>query len=308
MKNLTSILITTALTAIIMVNSSIAQVAINIDGSLPDSSAMLDVKSTSKGLLLPRMSTTQISYIVNPAAGLLVFNTDSSDFYGYNGIKWVSLWNTGDTISPWSCGDPVTYEGQSYATVQIGAQCWFAENLKYLPSVSPSTNGSKTDPYYYVYDYQGTNVSEAKATTNFQTYGVLYNWTAALTACPPGWHLPSDDEWKILEISLGMSLSEANNTFWRGTDEGGKMKETGTAHWQSPNTGATNSSGFTALAGGYRDGYGAFSYLGYRCYWWPSSGYTGSTAWFRGMLNNNSQVYRYHGSKMLGLSVRCLKN
>ncbi|MBA7584634.1 hypothetical protein ES708_26591 [subsurface metagenome] len=97
------------------------------------------------------------------------------------------------------------------------------ENLAFLPRVGPSSLFSETDPHYYVYDYQGSHVSEAKLTSNYQTYGVLYNWPAALNACPTGWHLPSDEEWKQLEMYLGMSQSEAENTGWRGTDEGGKV-------------------------------------------------------------------------------------
>ena len=87
-------------------------------------------------------------------------------------------------------------DGKVYKVVQIGNQCWMAENLAYLPSVSPPTEGSLIDPYSYVYGYEGTDINEAKTTTNYQTYGVLYNWPATLEACPSGWHLPSDAEWK----------------------------------------------------------------------------------------------------------------
>ncbi|MFN2380349.1 MAG: FISUMP domain-containing protein, partial [Bacteroidales bacterium] len=79
-----------------------------------------------------------------------------------------------------------------YNWVRIGDQIWMAENLAYLPSVSPSSEGSETEPYYYVYAYDGSIVSEAKVTDNYNAYGVLFNWPAALTACPDGWHLPTD--------------------------------------------------------------------------------------------------------------------
>jgi len=93
-----------------------------------------------------------------------------------------------------SCGDPISHEGYDYSTVQIGDQCWFSENCRYLPEVSPSSAGSETSPYYYVYGYQGTDVEEAKATYNYDTYGVLYNWPAVMTEgiCPSGWHIPTD--------------------------------------------------------------------------------------------------------------------
>jgi len=114
-------------------------------------------------------------------------------------------------------------DGNEYKTVTIGSQVWMAENLAYLPEVHNSTSDS--GPHYYVYGYDGTEVTEAKAYEHtpgdndeyspggapikvYETYGVLYNWPAAITACPEGWHLPSDAEWKQLEMYLGMSEEE----------------------------------------------------------------------------------------------------
>jgi len=188
-------------------------------------------------------------------------------------------------------------DGQTYATVEIGTQTWMAENLKYLPSVNLSHNGSKTDPYYYVYGYEGTVVSEAKATDNFQTYGVLYNWPAALTACPSGWHLPSDEEWATLTDYLG-----GENI------AGGKMKETGTTHWYSPNTGATNESGFTALPGGDRNGYGGFYDLGVLGDWWSATEYGSDDAYGRSLDYYYANVFRGYGYKSYGFSVRCVRD
>ena len=95
------------------------------------------------------------------------------------------------TCAP-TCGDAITHEGYDYSTVLIGDQCWFSENCRYLPEVSPSSEGSETEPYYYVYDYEGTDVAAAIATANYETYGVLYNWPAVMTEgiCPSGWHIP----------------------------------------------------------------------------------------------------------------------
>src|SRR5690554_404167 len=139
-------------------------------------------------------------------------------------------------------------DNQTYRIVTIGSQTWMAENLKYLPSVVGPWTGSQTTPHYYVYGYNGTDVNVAKATDNYATYGVLYNWTAAMDGeassttnpsgvqgvCPAGWHLPSDAEWTEL-------------TDYLTSDAGGKLKETGTTHWNSPNSRATNETGFTAL-------------------------------------------------------------
>ena len=212
------------------------------------------------------------------------------------------------------CGEDFTDIRDSivYKTVKIGNQCWMAENLTYLPKVSPSMSGSYSSPYYYVYGYEGKSVSAAKATENYSTYGVLYNWAAALEACPAGWHLPSDDEWKELEMFLGMSQSEADEEGIRGTDEGGKLKETGTAHWISPNTGANNESGFTALPGGYRAITGHFGHVGEAVTWWSFSEDVTSGAlsnWTRGLTYKDNLVGRGQTQRLgTSYSVRCIRD
>jgi len=201
---------------------------------------------------------------------------------------------------PFLCGIQIlndSRDGNQYETILIGNQCWMKENLKWLPSVSPSANGSNTSPYYYVYGYQGTSVSEAKATNNYQTYGVLYNWTSALNACPAGWHLPSDSEWAVFVVYLGGSSAA-----------GGKMKTTDTTHWNSPNTGATNCSGFSGLPGGYRYADGYFDNIRLYGYWWSSTETSSTSAWSRRLLYSYSDVLRSSCSKDFGYSVRCLRN
>ena len=288
-----------------------AQVAINTDGTDPDSSAILDLKSTNSGLLLPRLNTLQISGISNPAAGLMVFNTDSSDFYGFNGSKWISVWNTGDTLADWYCGNPITdsRDGQTYTTIQIGTQCWMSENLaatKYndgtdIPLVTDNSAwASLTTPAYCWYNNDSA--------TYASTYGALYNWYSADTSilCPTGWHVPSDGEWKTMEMALGMSQSQANVTGWRGTtDEGEKMKST--SGWNNNGNG-TNSSGFNALPGGFRGGGGPYSNLGNGGIWWSSSEGSGTAAWYRSLLYGTNLVGRYNVNKAYGYSVCCLKN
>ena len=188
-------------------------------------------------------------------------------------------------------------DGNAYKTVKIGNQIWLAENLKYLPSVVGPSTGSETTPYYYVYGYDGTNVTDAKATSNYTTYGVLYNCTAAMDACPDGWHLPSAAEWGQLTYYLG------------GEDvAGGKLKETGTTHWASPNRGATNETGFTALPGGYRGHEGYFFNIGLEGGWWSAT--EGSTyyAWNRNVYYYGSSGYRGYDSKEVGFSVRCVRD
>src|SRR5690554_2300197 len=202
-------------------------------------------------------------------------------------------------------------DGNEYNWVQIGDQVWMAENLAYLPSVNRVADGSEdaAGSYYSVYGYDGTNVADAKATDNYATYGVLYNWTAAMDGeassttnpsgiqgvCPAGWHLPSDAEWTELTDYLG------------GTSvAGGKLKETGTTHWASPNTGATNETGFTALPGGERYYDGAFYNIGYYGSWWSATELSATYAWYRSMDYDSSNVYRGDHNKEVGFAVRCL--
>lgn len=183
-----------------------------------------------------------------------------------------------------------------YKWVQIGEQIWMSENIAYLPAVSPSTERSETDARYYIYDYEGSSVPVAKSNLNFITYGVLYNWVAAKTACLAGWHLPSDAEWTAL-------------TSYLGEPAGGKMKENGDSHWESPNLGATNESGFTALPGGCRYYDGGFTHLSVNATFWTASdeGET-SHAWHRWVTDNDSKLYRDFDYKSYGFSVRCLRD
>lgn len=188
-------------------------------------------------------------------------------------------------------------DGNVYKTVKIGNQIWMAENLRYLPSVVEPNTISQTTPYYYVYDFSDISVTEAKATFNYNTYGVLYNWPAACSSCPSGWHLPTDDEWTELITYLG------------GEEvAGSKLKEVGTTHWNSPNEGATNESGFTALPGGCRYSYGIFVLLGTDGGWWINYEYNTDYACLRGMNYNGSNVIKSNNKKNDGFSVRCIKD
>lgn|SRR5690554_374368 len=193
-------------------------------------------------------------------------------------------------------------DGNIYQTVTIGSQVWMAENLKYLPSVADPLTGSVTVSTSYVYGYSGTDVEAAKATANYITYGVLYNWKAATTACPSGWHLPNDAEWSELTDNLGDIPSR-----------GGKLKEKGTTHWDTPNTGATNESGFTALPGGMRLINkpvipGQTMLLKTQGTWWSATQENTSTAHGTNLRNNESKIINDNYSKEFGFSVRCIKD
>ena len=175
-------------------------------------------------------------------------------------------------------------DGQTYATIDIDNQTWMAENLNY----------ETTNSWWHDDD-----------PANGEKYGRLYTWDAAMNTCPHGWYLPSDEEWKTLEMYLGMSQSEADGTGWRGTDEGEKMKST--SGWNNNGNG-TNSSGFNALPGGVRLSNGSFDYLGNVGYWWSGTEGSSTTAWYRALNSGSGQVYRNYDYKTNGFSVRCLKN
>jgi len=196
-----------------------------------------------------------------------------------------------------------------YQSVKIGNQWWMAENLKVthyrngdaIPNVINATDWSNlTTGAYCNYDNDDSYVS---------TYGSLYNWYAVNDTkqiAPAGWHVPTDEEWKQLEMHLGMSPSEADDIGWRGTNEGGKLKETGTTHWYSPNTGATNESGFNALPGGRTSG--TYYNMGHNAGFWSSTENDSLDAWHRYLSDDQSKVYRSGHSKQHGFSVRCVRD
>jgi len=208
-------------------------------------------------------------------------------------------------------GTLTDYDGNVYQTIRICNQWWMAENLKVthyrnevkIPNVTDNTEwAGLTTGAYCEYDNNADNVA---------TYARLYNWYAIIDGqdiAPVGWHVPTDAEWKQLEMYLGMSQSEADAIYSRGTTEGGKLKESGTSHWLSPNVGATNESGFTGLPGGYRYGYGAYGYVGILALFWSSTEYSSSYAWYRALSYSYSEVHRTYVDKQYGFSVRCVKD
>ena len=191
------------------------------------------------------------------------------------------------------CGDDVLHEGYWYNTTSIGGQCWFSENVRYLPEVSPSVEGSDAVPHAYVYGYEGNQVDEAKITLNYHLFGVLYNFPAVVQwgLCPTDWHVPTDEEWTVMTSSLGSDIFA-----------GSMMKSDFGDSW-----GGTNLSGFSGLPGGFRDTNGSFGSAGDYGVWWSSSPY-GSNAWSRNLFYDFEVVYRDFGNPRLGFSVRCVRD
>ena len=179
-------------------------------------------------------------------------------------------------------------DGKTYKVVTIGKQTWMAENLSF-----------KTDSGCWVYN------NDEKYLLKF---GYLYNWESAILACPDGWHIPTDEDWKTLEVFLGMKKAHADMEMYRGMNEGGDLKSVGTIEWLAPNQGATNSTGFSALPGGLRSEYGDYYSIGENGWWWSSTVLRFENAWYRSLRYSGGDIDRLGYNKSIGLSVRCLKN
>ncbi len=203
-------------------------------------------------------------------------------------------------------------DGNVYPTVIIGTQEWMAEDLRVttypngdaIPHITDNTawvnlGDNNTDDAYSFYNNDNTT-----------DYGALYTYAAAIAdnwtrdnnvnqgICPDGWHLPTDSEWTTLTDYLGGE-----------SVAGGEMKEAGLTHWDDPNTGASNSSGFTGLPGGFRSTYyGTVEGVGINGTWWSSTEGSSSYAYHRVLYYHNAYVYRYGGDKSYGFCVRCIRD
>lgn len=198
------------------------------------------------------------------------------------------------------------FDGNVYQTVEIGHQIWLAENLK----VTHYRNGDPIAIITNHSDWQSTNegacCSYDNDETNVAQYGRLYNWRAVNDSrkiAPDGWHVPSDADWKELEIHLGMGVSDVDRIMWRGSNEGSKLKNNN--GWMLDGNG-TNNSGYSALPGGYRYDYngGGFNDLGENANFWTSTNSGGFKAWFRLLRCDQTGIYRNIYNTVYGFSIR----
>ncbi len=252
-----------------------------------------------------------------------------SDFSGVAGNTYTLVWTitticaaSTDTVqitftSPsFTCGSPFTdvRDGQVYNTVQIGTQCWMQQNLNIGTMVLSTNTGSLHS------DCSNNGIIEKYCYDNdpaqCSVYGGLYDWDEMMGytttpgvqgICPAGWHIPTDAEWCTLTTFLDATVNCAT---WgqSGINAGGKMKEAGLIHWNSPNTGATNESGFTALPGGFRYYTGYFGGLGNGARFWSSSNYSPIESICRIVPYIVANVIRDSQYKTYGFSVRCVRD
>jgi uncharacterized protein (TIGR02145 family) len=269
--------------------------------------------------------SNNIYFFTDTITGL---NTGSEYYvraYAVNSVG-TSYGNTIQLSTPFQCGSSAItdHDGNSYGTVKIGTQCWMKENLKTthyndgIPvpfSSNPATlNGflinDSTNRFWCAY---------ANDINNKSVYGLLYTWAAVMKGssssnttpsgvtgiCPAGWHVPSDNEWKQLEMYLGMTQQQADSLDMRGNNEGAKIKETGNAHWYGTNAESTNETGFTALPGGSCFD-NSFSGLKNNGNWWSST--ASPNVFTRYMTNDYYKIGRTHTQFNFMYSVRCLRD
>lgn len=322
--------------------SANAQIKIGDNVHLLNLSAILELESNSQGFLPARMTSLQRDGIPTPAKGLLLYNTTTNQLEVNFGTPEAPDWNTaaGAIISPadtalWNSlkslydslknkidglesriaaleGNQDTtnvltdIDGNRYETIRIGGQVWMKENLRVsrfkngeqIPIVTDSTWGSLLSSARCWYANDSIN--------NNLPYGNLYNGIAARDSrgiCPQGWHVPSDTDWAILTDTLGGLLQA-----------GGALKLNGTQFWSTPNTNATNSSGFSALPGGYRSDHSNFYNIRDTGYYWTSTDYNGWAAFNRVLSFNTGEIARQPGEHVFnawyqtGASIRCVQH
>lgn len=273
------------------------------------------------------LSTTTAAWnIISGTGGYIVEPSNPSGvFYGAAGNSYTLTWtfsnscgSTVDTVvlsfAPFNCGQSFADERdfKVYNSILIGTQCWMVQNINIGTRVEGNVNMSNNST---IEKYCNSNLE-----SNCDVYGGLYQWSEMMQyvttegsqgICFPGWHIPTDTELKTLEGTIDSQYG-VGDPIWdltgdRGLDAGGNMKETGTTHWVYPNTGATNSSGFTALPGGARNTDG--TYPGFQIYgrYWTSSE-SATNAYRRILSASSADISRDDANKNFGLSVRCIKN
>jgi len=216
-------------------------------------------------------------------------------------------------------GTVTDVDSNVYKTVKIGNKWWMAENLRtkrYANGDTIEFISAHLADTVWSHKTKGAYCVIDNTIDSSNLFGYLYNFYAVADSrklAPAGWHIPSDDEWKVLEMFLGMSQAQADSNNWRGYDQGNKLKIVGgsASYWMKSDDVYTifgnNQSGFTALGGACRVFDGQWGDLTHTAFWWTSTT-KDANAWYRSLDYNKPNVFRYYGPKTYGFSVRCVKD
>jgi uncharacterized protein (TIGR02145 family) len=203
-------------------------------------------------------------------------------------------------------GEVTDIDGNTYKTIKIGDEWWMAENLKVTHYRNGDAIPNITDNSAWENSTSGAYCDYNNDVDNVSTYGRIYNWYAINDSrgiAPEGWHVPSDEEWKSLEIILGMSQEEADEIGSRGRYEGYKLKKEGMEWWRG-----VNSSGFSALPAGLRNDLGEYEGKGWETAFWTSAEFSDILAWYRSLFYEYGGIGRNYFNKKVGCSIRCVKD
>ena len=277
----------------------------SINWSVGSKFLKVEVDSGNGFILLGTQPMQSVPYsLFAKSTGLRVSVTGDSLFIGqsFSIVPGVSAANLPSNVV-------VDFDGNTYTKVVIGSQTWMGENLKsthfcngdLIPQINSDVLwAGATSSAYCTYNYDPASSG---------TYGNLYNWYAASDTrniCPCGWHVPSDAEWTSLALNVDPLTNTCCGPCHHSTLAGGPLKST--SQWTAPNTGATNSSGFGALPGGDAVSTGGFLNQGNQGYFWSSTSFSTSNAWYRRMSYSSTNFSRLNDSKKDGFSVRCVQD
>jgi uncharacterized protein (TIGR02145 family) len=263
---------------------------LSVPYALYSGNGILGVSSTGDSLLLGNGTSIIIPGISN-----------ANNAGGQTGITQHTCGATNVHNPAKTYGSMTDQQGNVYKTIVIGTQEWMAENLKTTIYRNGNVIDNVTDDVQWSGLTTGACVSYNNDSQYDCPYGKLYNWYAVVDprhVCPTGWHEPTDGEWTTLTNYLGGE-----------SVAGGKMKSTGLQYWISPNTEATNESGFSGLPGGYRSyADGSYNSIGSYGFWWSSSEYQVNLAWTRYLYFDFGNANQFNNTKQDGFSVRCLRD
>ena len=233
------------------------------------------------------------------------FNPDLSNDGNVGAADLVMLLSYYDMAWPLdtvvTCPTSVQHQGHDYGVVQIGNQCWFAENCRHLPAVSPATS-QESSPHAFVFGYDGTDTDEAMATEAYNTYGGLYNFYAMTEwdLCPTGWHPATDEDWMVMEGFIGVPEAELDEISWRGDNQGEQLKDSVT--WNG-----TDDHEMTFVPGGQTFTNGTFDNEGTSLLIWVATEYSYTKGWYRVLMTGADPIFRSNNiTKRVGGYVRCI--